>query len=91
MASKRRSEVLAHISQTAPLGATNFIKVHNQLLLSCFITSVSLTTCLQAGRAKLFSNCMFLNPKPLAISRTPFLVKKSPKIVSQILKKSLSL
>ena len=33
----------------------------------------------------------FLNPKPSAISRTPFLVKKSPKHLCQILKKSLGL
>ena len=33
----------------------------------------------------------FLNPKPSAISRTPFLVKKSPKRLCQILKKSLGL
>lgn len=30
MASKHRLKALAHIQQTAPLGATNFIKVHNQ-------------------------------------------------------------
>ena len=33
----------------------------------------------------------FFNPKPSAISRTPFLVKKSPKHLCQILKKSLGL
>ena len=33
----------------------------------------------------------FFNPKPSAISRTPFLVKKSPKRLCQILKKSLGL
>ena len=34
---------------------------------------------------------LFLNPKPSAISRTPFLVKKSLKRLCQILKKSLGL
>ena len=33
--------------------------------------------------------CLFLNPKPSVISRTLFLVKKSPKLLCQILKKSL--
>ena len=33
----------------------------------------------------------FFSPKPSAISRTPFLVKKSPKRLCQILKKSLGL
>ena len=34
---------------------------------------------------------LFLNPKPSAISRTPFLVEKSPKRLCQILKTSLGL
>ena len=34
---------------------------------------------------------LFFNPKPSAISRTPFLVKKSLKCLCQILKKSLGL
>ena len=34
---------------------------------------------------------LFLNPKPSAISWTPFLVKKSPKLLCQILKKLLGL
>ena len=91
MASKRRLKALAHIHQTAPLGATNFIKVHNQLLLSCFITSVSGITCLQARGKIIQQFYLLLNPKPLAISPTPFLVKGSPKISCQILKKSLGL
>ena len=34
---------------------------------------------------------LFLNPKPSVISRTLFLEKKSPKLLCQILKKSLGL
>ena len=34
---------------------------------------------------------LFWNPKPSAISQTPFLVKKSPKLLCQILKKLLGL
>ena len=89
MASKRRLKALAHTHQTTPLGATSFIKVHNQLLLSCFITSVSWITCLQAGGQN-YSAILFVFESQ-TLSQTPFLVKGSPKILCQILKKSLGL
>ena len=46
---------------------------------------------LQSRNLRLFGIylCLFSNPKPSVISRTLFLVKKSPKLLCQILKKSL--
>ena len=91
MASKHRMKALARIHQMVPLGPTNFIKVHNQLSLLCFITSASSITCLQAGGQSYSAIVFVLNLKPSAMNRTPFLVKKLTKLLSQVLKKLLGL
>ena len=81
MARKHWLKALAHIYQMAPIGATNLKKVHNQLLLLCFITSAS-SSCLHAAGQGYSAIIVFvLNPKPSAISLTPFLVKKSTKLL----------
>ena len=55
-------KALAQMHQMSPLGATNFIKVHNiqKLLLLCCITSASLITWLQARGVILISYHYFI-------------------------------
>lgn len=73
-------KALAHIHQTAPLGATNFIKVNNQYSEVIFV--VFYYFCFIDYKLK--SKTLYYKPNPV-------LREKSPKILGRKLKKLLGL